>query len=264
MSPAGGDRVFPPDSQIWRLARENVLLLGGPAAAILQIAHPEVAAGVAAHSQFQADALGRLRRTLDAVHTITFGSRSEAEAMRKRIAAVHGRVRGTEPVAYNAFSPDAQMWVLATLIAVGTGIFESLVAPLTPGERESHYRDMRAFGEWFGLSTDYGPQTAAEFADYYREMLEGPKLAALPICRELARAVVAPRQPRFLNWVSPVSVGVVAETLPLPIRERLGFRSTAVSRSLCRGAFAVIRGSLPIWPAAVRFVPAYRRAVGMG
>src|SRR5690606_37813674 len=54
---------------MWRITREQVLLLGGPSAAILQIAHPTVALGVAHHSDFRADTLGRLRRTLDAIYT---------------------------------------------------------------------------------------------------------------------------------------------------------------------------------------------------
>ena len=122
--------VFPSDAQIRRLSRENALLLGGPAAAILQVAHPEIAAGVAAHSNFRADALGRLRRTLDAVYTITFATRDEAEAVRRRVAAVHAKVRGSQPVSYDAFSPAAQMWVLATLIGSAMGSRREATAPI--------------------------------------------------------------------------------------------------------------------------------------
>src|SRR5436189_10963 len=43
MSDAG---LFGPDSVTWRVNREGVLLLGGGAAIILQLAHPLVAAGV--------------------------------------------------------------------------------------------------------------------------------------------------------------------------------------------------------------------------
>ncbi|MGH7855885.1 MAG: oxygenase MpaB family protein, partial [Candidatus Binatia bacterium] len=59
--------------------REAVLLLGGGRALLMQIAHPLVAAGVADHSDFRTDSLGRLRRTLDAMLTITFGTLREAE-----------------------------------------------------------------------------------------------------------------------------------------------------------------------------------------
>ena len=37
---------------MWRVNRESVLLLGGRAALLLQLAHPLVAAAVADHSDF--------------------------------------------------------------------------------------------------------------------------------------------------------------------------------------------------------------------
>ena len=45
----------------WRIHRETALLLGGPRALLLQLAHPLVAQGVADHSEF----LERLRRLLE-------------------------------------------------------------------------------------------------------------------------------------------------------------------------------------------------------
>ena len=44
-------RFFSPDSMIWRVDREMVLLLGGGRALLMQLAHPKVAAGVADHSR---------------------------------------------------------------------------------------------------------------------------------------------------------------------------------------------------------------------
>ncbi len=38
---------FGPQSMMWRIARENFLVFGGPRALLLQLAHPKVAAGVA-------------------------------------------------------------------------------------------------------------------------------------------------------------------------------------------------------------------------
>lgn len=254
------DFLFPPDSQIWRLSREYALLLGGPAAAILQVAHPEVAAGVAAHSEFRADALGRLRRTLDAIYTITFATRAEAEAMSRRIAAIHARVRGTQPVAYDAFSPAAQMWVLATLIGVGTWVFERVVGPLGEQERAAHYRDMRVFGRCFGLDPAYGPQTEREFRDYYAAMLAGPELASIPLCREVAGAVARPLRPGWLRVATAPFGGLITETLPSPVRERLGFRSTKISRASLAAATALARAALPLLPKQVRFTPHYLAA----
>lgn len=91
------DGLFPPDSAMWRLNREHFVLLGGSSAAILQAAHPMVAMGVAAHSKFRDDGLGRLRRTLEAVYVIAFGTKEEVEQVTRNVRAAHARVEGDAP-----------------------------------------------------------------------------------------------------------------------------------------------------------------------
>src|SRR5438067_11370819 len=96
MSDAG---LFGPGSLTWRVNREGVLLLGGGAALVLQVAHPLVAAGVAEHSNYREDPWGRLYRTLDLTTKIAFGSTEVAGEASARIQHVPGRVNGvtTEP-----------------------------------------------------------------------------------------------------------------------------------------------------------------------
>lgn len=253
-------RVFPPDSQIWRLSRENALLLGGPAAAILQVAHPAIAAGVANHSEFRSDTLGRLHRTLETIYIVAFGTQREANALRDHVAAMHAKVRGHHPVAYDAFSPDAQMWVLATLIATGTWIFEQLVAPLTATEQEQHYREMRHFGTYFGLPITHGPQTHIEFQEYYTAMLGSDDLASHPLCAEVARYVARPTRPKWLSAIASATSLILPETIPSPVREKLGFHSSAATRAAFRVARHTVRFALPILPASLRFTPKYLSA----
>src|SRR5882724_3416680 len=68
----GVGRFFSPDAMIWQVDREMVLLLAGGRALLMQLAHPKVAAGVAEHSYFKADPLGRLYRTMSAMWSIVF------------------------------------------------------------------------------------------------------------------------------------------------------------------------------------------------
>jgi uncharacterized protein (DUF2236 family) len=49
---------FTPETMIWQVDREMVLLLAGGRALLMQLAHPKVAAGVAEHSHFKGDPLG--------------------------------------------------------------------------------------------------------------------------------------------------------------------------------------------------------------
>jgi uncharacterized protein (DUF2236 family) len=50
--------LFGPGTVTWRVNREGVLLVGGGATLILQVAHPLVAAGVADHSKYREDPWG--------------------------------------------------------------------------------------------------------------------------------------------------------------------------------------------------------------
>lgn len=235
------------------------LVLGGPAAAILQIAHPQVALGVANHSDFRNDSLRRLNRTLDSVYTITFSPRSEVEAMAARVRRAHAPVHGKTPLSYTAFSLEAQMWVLATLMQLATQSYERFVGAISEDDREAYYRDMRVFGTFFGLPTDYGPQSWRDFCSYYDSVITGPELCSLPISRELAHHVAYPRKPAILRAVWPASGLMTREFLPSPVRERLGF--TAPSNFSSRMIDATVSGLLPILPPQLRYAPHYLAAV---
>lgn len=261
-SSANGDSaIFPPSSPIWRINREHVLLLGGPAAAILQIAHPQVALGVERHSDFRNGALGRLLRTLEAVYTITFSPRSEVEAMADRVRRRHLPVQGADPQKYSAFSPDAQMWVVATLVQLSIESFERYIGPIPDEERERFYQDMRVFGTYFGLPLEYGPQSWPAFQKYYQDMLDGPLLGSLPVSRELAYHVAYPGKPFFLCALWPMSGSAAREFLPYPLRDKLGLPSTPGSRFIVKVMDAVIPKLLPWTPKRLRFVANYLKAL---
>src|SRR5216117_2677814 len=86
--------LFGPESVVRRVNREAVLLLGGGRALLLQVAHPLVAAGVAAHSRFRQRPLERLWRTLDLMLTLVFADAARAIGAVREIEHVHARVRG--------------------------------------------------------------------------------------------------------------------------------------------------------------------------
>jgi uncharacterized protein (DUF2236 family) len=235
-SSAGGNFAFSSDSEIWKVNRYANGLLFGPAAVLLQVAHPRVAQGVADHSDFRDDALGRLRRTLSTVNRIAFGTVAEAEEMRARLKAVHGGVQGeipdgmAGPKRYSAFEPDLLMWVLATLIDASIRGYESVWEPLGPERREVLYRDFRRFGTYFGLGEEVGPANYGEFVEYYDEMLSGDLLGSHPLCAEVAAAVVWPQKPWRARTLGKVVDFLPIETVPVTIRTRLGLKSTGWTR----------------------------------
>ena len=72
--------LYSEDSITRRVNRENVLMLGGGRALLMQLAHPSVAAGVDEHSDFRRRPVYRLRRTIRLTMAIVFGERGKAPA----------------------------------------------------------------------------------------------------------------------------------------------------------------------------------------
>ena len=152
--------MFAPESVVRRVNREAVLLLGGGRALLLQVAHPLVAAGVAAHSRFRSEPLGRLWRTLDLMLTIVFGAAAEAIAAVRAIDGVHARVQGVldadvgrfaRGARYDARDPELLLWVHATLIDSALVVFDRFVAPLDPAARSAYYEESKAIARLLGI-----------------------------------------------------------------------------------------------------------------
>jgi uncharacterized protein (DUF2236 family) len=106
-----------PGSASWQVIGEPAAIAGGLRALLVQVAHPLAMAGVADHSAFREDPLGRLQRTSAYVTTTTFGSTREALAVSQRVRAVHPRIRGVAPDGreYRADDPRLLTWVSIAL-----------------------------------------------------------------------------------------------------------------------------------------------------
>lgn len=259
--PAEG--LFGPKSIAWMVNREQVTLLAGPAAAVLQIAHPKVARGVAEHSDFRKDSYGRLKRTLSAVRSITFGTGRDVYRVALGIQKMHERVMAKQSntdAGYSALDSDLQLWVLATLIKGAVSNYELFVSLLSADEKHAYYQDMRAWGQFFGLSTSYGPRNWEEFEDYYATILHGNVLGSDPICAEVARQVVYPEHPLlFKLGTLPLSY-LVTENLPPPLLERLGLRSERWTRTAWSVTKTLVPTVYSLLPDALRYPVEYRRA----
>lgn len=260
MNARGSLFYFSPDSRVWIINRELVILLAGARAAILQIAHPTVAYGVAAHSNFQYDGYGRLLRTLEAVYTIIFGTREEADRMARLVHGMHSKVRGDTPHPYDAFSQDAQMWVLATLIVPALEMYERFVGPVPSEWLPRYYAELRFFGKFFGLDPQYGPQTWDDFRAYYGSMIKGDLLASDPLSVKLAHAIVRPNGPFLFRLGTRPLRFLVEELLESPVREKLQFRSRASGRLAIRTLDFLLPRLLPVFPDKWRYAPKYLAA----
>lgn len=108
--------LFGPDSTTWEVHSDPSMIIGGLRALLLQTMHPLAMAGVADHSNYRTDPLGRLHRTGGFVGTTTFGTTAEAEQAIRVVRKVHERVRGTAPDGrpYAATDPHLLQFVHCT------------------------------------------------------------------------------------------------------------------------------------------------------
>ncbi|HEX8065545.1 MAG TPA: oxygenase MpaB family protein [Thermoleophilaceae bacterium] len=266
MSDAG---LFGPGSLTWRVNREGVLLVGGGAALVLQVAHPLVAAGVAEHSNYREDPWGRLYRTLDLTTKIVFGSTATAREASDRIKDVHGRVKGVTVedggrypagTRYDARDPELLMWVHATLVRTSLDVYTRYVGRLTIAEQQGYYEEQKTLGEMFGVPRDRQPETFADFNAYFADMLASDRLAVTNALRDVVDATLRPRLPLVARpVVEALSLATVGH-LPEPLRSRLGLPWGPTRRRVFEASRIALSAALPVLPRLVREFPPARGA----
>lgn len=254
-----------------KINRERVVVLGWGRAILLQLAHPMVAAGVAAHSHFAAGPLSRLHRlnaTVGAMLDFTFGDEDRVARAAARINAIHDRVNGRLAAAaggcpvgarYSATDPALLLWVHATLLDSVPFAYEQFVGHLDEREKDAYCLESAATGRLLRIPEPMLPRTAVELREYIARMLGSGQLEVTPVARAVARdllysPLLDPTRPgAWLNRVT--SLGL----LPARIREGYGFPWTARHQRL----FRILRATLPrvvrLTPGFLRFWPEARR-----
>ncbi len=108
------------------------MLIGGLGSLFFQMLHPYSMAGVAQHSRYRDDALGRVLQTANFIASTTYGTTDEAHDAISKVLRIHEYVRGVadDGVAYYANDPHLLAWVHAA----GTRMFLSAFQSFGPTE----------------------------------------------------------------------------------------------------------------------------------
>jgi uncharacterized protein (DUF2236 family) len=144
---AGDPGLFGPGAATWEVIGDVSTFVGGIRALLVQAVHPEVVAGVADHSSYEQDPLGRLSRTSAYVTATAFGATPEVEEAIRVVRRAHVPVKGTSHRGerYSASGPEYASWVHNALV-------------------DSFLTTYRVFGPHH-LSTERSDQFVAEQAD---------------------------------------------------------------------------------------------------
>lgn len=270
LSAATGERICDPSRGLFdarsvtrQVNREAVLLLGGGRALLLQVAHPLVAAGVAAHSRFRDAPLERLWRTLDLVLTIVFGDAASALAAVHAIERVHARVRGVldtrvgpfpRGTPYDAGDPALLLWVHATLVDTALLVYERFVGPLAPAAQAAYHAESRVVARLLGVPDRLVPRTPDEFREYVDATLASDVLTVGAAGHAVAASVLRPSLPMVLGPAVAVAQRLTTGLLPPVLRARYGLAWSAAEEAGLRAFALGTRTALPFLPGRLRFM----------
>lgn len=160
--------LFGPDSAVWQVHGCIATLVGGIRALLMQAAHPAALTGVAEHSAYDTDPLGRLERTTRWLTITSFGSTEAIEIEARRVREMHKRVAGEfetksgSSAHYSADNPRFLLWVHCAFTDSFLRAHEELGYPLPQGS-DQYVREWAKSAEPLGLSS--APTTKAELAD---------------------------------------------------------------------------------------------------
>src|SRR5579862_1305299 len=233
---AGRDGYFEPDSVIRRVGNTPVTpFLGGGTAVLLQVAHPLVAAGVAAHSDYRKDLWRRLGRTLRALYLITFGNKQEARQAAAAVQAVHRHIHGATTsrlgpypagTRYSAEDPQLQLWVHATLVYASLSAYQRFEHALSAAEQERYYRQMTTVAQLFGVPAEIIPPRLADFHEYFHAQIESEHICVTGIARDIAQVILDAPLPAPLRLIAPAHRLATTAQLPPEVRKQYGLRWT--------------------------------------
>jgi uncharacterized protein (DUF2236 family) len=112
-----GPGLFGPGSAVWQVHGCIATLVGGVRALLLQAAHPAPLSGVAEHSRYESDPLGRLAGTTRWLTVTTFAATEVIDREAARVNAMHDHVKGEfrnkqgHVQSYKAKDPRFLLWV---------------------------------------------------------------------------------------------------------------------------------------------------------
>ncbi len=250
--------LFDEHSITRRINRENILLLGGGRALLMQLAHPKVAAGVDEHSDFRANPIRRLRRTIRMTMAIVFGERETALAAARGVNQAHASVQGA---GYRALDPDLLLWVYATLADTALVTYEVFVKRLLPREREEFHQEFKLLGELLGIPRDRFPNTVGDFDAYMEQMVSSGPVRVDARARELAAQIMKPRV-WLLRGPVMLPMNVVTTGLLAPaLREQYGLSWGPRQQRVYRLAVAVVPRVIALTPPLLRVWPRVGRSI---
>jgi len=208
------------------------MLVGGLGSLFVQMLHPHTMAGVAQHSRYQDDPLGRLLQTANFIGFTTYGTKQEAYASIERVLSVHQVVRGVadDGEAYDANDPHLLAWVHAAETSMFLGAYRRFgQLKLTDEQADTYVREMATLARDLGMIDP--PESVAQLDAAIRRFRPELRLSADGATARdfVSRGVVHGPTQRLVYWLLVQSSFALMEPWEV---ELLGVRARPLRNQL--------------------------------
>jgi uncharacterized protein (DUF2236 family) len=256
--------LFLPSDAPWLVHNDMATLVGGIRALLLQALHPGSLAGVAQHSRYKVDALGRLAGTIRWLTVTTYGSTEAIAAEAGRVNRLHDRVNGDytngagQQAQYSARQTDLLRWVhIAFCDAFLTSHQMFSLEPI-PGGADNYVAQWARSVELLGLDPATLPTGAEAMHAEIQQLIADGVLTSTDQTRDVVKFIRRPPLKPATRVAYWFLFQAAVQTLPLNIRKMLGVRAllpkaliVPLVTSGLRGIRAMIGDRSPIVEAAL-------------
>lgn len=254
---ANGDDsgLFLPTDAPWVVHRDFGTLVGGIRALLVQALHPGTLAGVAEHSRYEQDPLGRLAGTIRWLTVTTFGSHTAIATEANRVNRLHERVTGTYTTGdnvdrpYRARDTDLLLWVhIAFMESFLVAHERFCAAPIPAGDAptgaDNYVAQWARSVEPLGLNET--PNTRAEMDALIEQFIETGTLTVRDDTRRVVSFIRRPPLPVLARPVYRILFAAAVVSLRPEYRTMLGLRSAPgwIVTPLVRGTLKAIRAAI--------------------
>ena len=258
---AQGDQqgLYLPDDAPWIVHRDFATLVGGIRALLVQALHPGSLGGVAQHSRYKEEPLGRLAGTIRWLTVTTFGSHDAVSGEAGRVNGMHDRVKGKYDTnegikrSYQAADRDLLMWVHVAFMESFLRTHQFYSSAPIPGGADNYIAQWSKAVEPLGL-TDV-PMNEAELQElmtgFWPELRRDAKTDS--VISFIKNPPLPPGTKPFYNLFFQAAV----TSLPANYAELLGMKQAPVSviqpvtKSVLKGMRIGIGPESPIENAAI-------------
>lgn len=253
--------LFLPTDAPWQVHGDLSTLIGGIRALLMQALHPGSLAGVAAHSRYESDPLGRLAGTTKWLTILTFGGKQAIDRESTRVNQMHQRVRGSyqtatgDEVKYQATDPDLLQWVHVAFTDSFLRTFQLYSKHRHLPIADEYVAKWSAAVTFLGLPS--GPQSEAELSETLASYWQSNQLQVTEQTKRVIAFIKRPPLSRTALLVYGLLFQAALVSIPAPYREMLGLKSrpkylvVAAARFLLRAMQLAIGSHSPLEEAAL-------------